>query len=98
MAPSSLNKQLSDCDSPYDWLMSLAMDLQLRVTCAGKNGTNGCHLTVFSEGVAFPHHCVVPQPPPSHPITVLVVFKILAKMVDNSASYPVYSRHSEKIP
>ena len=25
--PSSLGKQRADCDSPYDWLMSLAMDL-----------------------------------------------------------------------
>ena len=27
MVPSSLDKQTADCDSPYDWLMSLAMNL-----------------------------------------------------------------------
>ena len=27
MAPSSLDRQTTDCDSPHDWLMSLAMDL-----------------------------------------------------------------------
>ena len=27
LAPSSLGKQSADCDSPHNWLMSLAMDL-----------------------------------------------------------------------
>ena len=27
MAPSPLDKQTAGCDSPHDWLMSLAMDL-----------------------------------------------------------------------
>ena len=27
MAPSSLGKQTVDCESPHNWLMSLAMDL-----------------------------------------------------------------------
>ena len=27
MVSSSLDKQIADCDSPHDWLMSLAMDL-----------------------------------------------------------------------
>ena len=27
MAPSHLNKYTAGCDSPHDWLMSLAMDL-----------------------------------------------------------------------
>ena len=27
MAPSSLGKQTAGCESPHDWLMSLAMDL-----------------------------------------------------------------------
>ena len=27
MAPSPLDKQTADCDSPHNWLMSLAMDL-----------------------------------------------------------------------
>ena len=27
MAPISLDKQIAGCNSPHDWLMSLAMDL-----------------------------------------------------------------------
>ena len=27
LAPSSLDKQTANCDSPHDWLMSLAVDL-----------------------------------------------------------------------
>ena len=57
-------------------------------------------LAVFSEDIAFACHIVAPYPPPpSHPIGVLVVLappvKKLSKMVGNSASYPVYSKHSE---
>ena len=68
--------------------------------CGGENGTSGSHLAVFSEDLAFSSHFMVPRPPPiSHPIGVLVVLatpaKILSKMVGNSVSYPVYSRHSE---
>ena len=27
IAPSSLDKQIADCDSPLNWMMNLAMDL-----------------------------------------------------------------------
>ena len=42
--------------------------------CEGKNGTNGCHLAVFSVDIAFSHHFVaIYPPPPSHPIGVPAV-------------------------
>ena len=69
------------------------------MTCGGENGTNGCYLAVFSENIVFAHHFVAPNHP--LPIGVLVVFvvattvKKLSKMVDNSASYTVNSRHDE---
>ena len=44
------------------------------MTCGGENDTNGSHLPVCSEDVAFACHFVAPIcPPPSHPIGVLVV-------------------------
>ena len=74
MAPSSLGKQTANCDSPRNWLMSMAMDLAAYVTRGGENGTSGCHLAVFSKDIAFTCHLVAPRlPPPSHPIGVLVV-------------------------
>ena len=33
--------------------MSLVIDLAAYVICGGKNGTNGCHVAVFSVDVAF---------------------------------------------
>ena len=37
--------------------MNLAMDLApLCEICGGKNGINGCHLTVYSEDIALAHH------------------------------------------
>ena len=89
MDPSPLDKQTSSYDSPYDWLMTLAMDLLLCVICRGGNGTNGCHLAVFSLDVAFSCHFVTlvatHLPPHSHPIGIGYT---LSKMVHNSASYP----------
>ena len=64
MAPSSLDKQIANCDSPQDWLMSLTMDLAALCDMWIWNGTNGCHLAVFSEDVAFACHFVVPRLPP----------------------------------
>ena len=32
-------------------------------TCGGENGTNGNHLAVFSEDVAFAHHFMAPYLP-----------------------------------
>ena len=74
MAPYSLDKQTTDCESPLNWLMSLSMDLAALCDKWRENGTNGSHLAVFSEDVAFACHFVAPRPPPpSHPIGVLVV-------------------------
>ena len=42
--------------------------------CGGDNGTNGCHLAVFSVDVVIACHY-----PPSHPIEVLVVLTMLVK-------------------
>ena len=47
-----------------DWLIHLSMDLA--VTCGGENGTNGSHVAVFSEDVAFACHFVAPHPPPTN--------------------------------
>ena len=62
--------------------MRLVMDLA--ATCGGEHGTNGCHLAILSENIAF-----------AHPIGVLVALATLSITTGNSASYPVYSRHSE---
>ena len=62
MAPSSFGKQTAGCESPHDWLMSLAMDLAaLCDTRGGENVTNGSHFPVLSEDVAFA--CTHPPPP-----------------------------------
>ena len=59
----SLGKQTAGCNSPHDWLMSLAMDLTVLCVCGGENDTNGCHLAGFGEDVAFAHHFVASHPP-----------------------------------
>ena len=64
MAPYPLHKQVDGFYSPHDWLMSLAM---LCVICAGKNGTNGCHLAGFNEDIAFARHFMA-TPIPHAPI------------------------------
>ena len=63
------------------------MDLAALWICGGKNCTNGCHLTGFSEDIDFACHFVAP----SHPVGVLVVLAIpvkkLSEMAGNLASY-----------
>ena len=51
------------------------------------DGTNGCHLTFFSEDVAFARHFMAIRPFPSHPTPV----NKLSKMAGNSANYPLNS-------
>ena len=64
------------------------------MTCGGDNGTNGIHVAVSSEDVAFPATLWLPAR--SHPIEVPVVsVKKLFKMVGKPASYPMYSRYNE---
>ena len=93
MAPSPLDKQTAGCDSPYNWLMRLAMDLAaLCGMYRGQNGINGCHLAVFSLDVAFAHHfmaiCLLPTIPPYRNASDIgYASKKLSKMVGNSASY-----------
>ena len=67
MAPCSFGKQTAGCESPHDWLMSLAMDLVVCVTCGGENGTNGSRFPVLSEDVALARHFVATRLPPMHP-------------------------------
>ena len=62
MAPYLLDKRTVGCNSPHEWLMSLANDLAAFVICGGENGTNGCHLAGFSEDVAYAHHFVATCP------------------------------------
>ena len=70
MAACPLGKQTDGCNSPHDWLMSLAMDL----TALCENDTNGSHLAGSSEDVVFACHFVATHPPlPSHPVGVLLV-------------------------
>ena len=70
MAPSFLDKQKADCDSPHDWLMSLAMNLT--TLCHmwrwkwHRISTNGCHLAVISEDVAFARHFMAFCLPPPY--------------------------------
>ena len=75
MAPYPLDKQTDDCNSPHNWLMSLAMDLAVVLYVhGGENETNGCHLTGFSEDVAFAcYFMALHLPLPSHHARVLVV-------------------------
>ena len=54
--------------------MTLGKDGRLQKLClsfsfGGENGTNGSHLAVYSEDIAYAWHCMVPHPPstlPSH--------------------------------
>ena len=39
------------------------MDLAALWICGGENGTNGCHLGVFSVNVAFARHSMAIHPP-----------------------------------
>ena len=78
MAPSSSDKQTAGCESPCDWLISLAMDLT--DMWRWKWHTNGSHFPVFSEDIAFARHFVATRlPPSSHPIGVLVVLAMPVK-------------------
>ena len=43
------------------------MGLAACVICGSENGTNGCHLAVFSVGGTFTHHFVATHPPPDLP-------------------------------
>ena len=64
MAPSSSDKQTAGCESPHNWLMSLALDLA--ALCDSENGTNGNHFPVFNEHVSFAPHVVATRPPPPY--------------------------------
>ena len=59
--------------------------------CGGANDTGGCHLVVFSEGVAFARHFVATHPPAGVLVVLTTPVKKLSKMVGYSASYPFNS-------
>ena len=94
MAPSSLVKHTADCESPHNWLMSLAMDLAALCDMWGWNGSN---LAVFREDIAFSHHFITPclLPPNRSASDTDYTSKKLSKMAGNPAIHPVYSRYSE---
>ena len=74
MALYLLDKQTAVYNSPHNWLMSYGHGFSCFVWCGGENGTNGCHLTGFSEDVTFAHHLVaIRLSPPSCPVGVPVV-------------------------
>ena len=84
------SRQPCSCNSPHYWLMSLAMDLAaLCDICGAENGTNECHLIVFSFDGVFARHFIFPHhSPPSTPVGVLVVLaEKLFKIVYSLASY-----------
>ena len=92
MAAYPLDKQTAGCNSPHDWLMSLAMDLLLRVIYGGENDTNGCHLPGFSEDVAFACHFMASHLSPTllpcrSATDIGYTSKKLSKMAGNSARY-----------
>ena len=50
------------------------------VICEGENGTNGCHLAIFSEDVAFVHYFVATHPHShSHPIYIVVLMVLASR-------------------
>ena len=65
MGPYLLDKQTASYNSPYDLEMSLAMDVVAFQICGGENGTNGCHLAVYSEDVTFACPFMNTRPPPA---------------------------------
>ena len=74
MALSSLDKETAGCNSPHEWLMSLAMGLASLCDMWRWKWHQWMPFGCFSEDVAFAHHFVAPcLPPPSHTIGVLVV-------------------------
>ena len=88
MAPSSFDKQRADCDSPHNWLMSLARDLVALCDFWRDNGTNGSHLAVFSQDVAFACHFVASlQPAHFHQIGVLVLLATPVKTIQNGEQF-----------
>ena len=75
------------------------MNLAVCVTFGGENGTNECHLTAFSEDVAFTHHFVASCPPSMVPPLknasgIGYTSKKLSKW-QAIHLYPVYSRHNK---
>ena len=63
MAAYPLDKQTASCNSPHDWVMSLAMDLAAlcdTYICGGEDGTNGCYLAGFSKEILT--LCLPPTP------------------------------------
>ena len=89
MAAYSLDRQTAGCNSPHDWLMSLAMHLTalICVICGGENDTNGCHLAGFGEDVAFASNLVATHPPCRSATGIGYTSKKLYKMAGYSASY-----------
>ena len=94
MAPSPLDKQAAGCNSSDNWLMSFA--IYLTALCdlyRGENGTNGCHLAVFSSlCLLLQGYPAAPTLPPYRSASgISYSSKKLSTMADISASYPLNS-------
>ena len=76
MAPSPLDKQTASCNSPHDWLMSLAMDLAALcdIRMEVKMVPMDAIWVPLEKTQPFPATQWLPaHPPPFHLIGVLVV-------------------------
>ena len=51
----------------------------LYVICGAEDGTNSCHVAVYSFNKEFSHHFEAPPAPTLYPIDVLVIFPIPVK-------------------
>ena len=54
MVPSFLDKQTADCDSPYDWLMSLDMNLAALCDMWSEDVAFSCHFMALHLLPTFP--------------------------------------------
>ena len=60
-------QQTAVCESPYSWLMSLAMDLAALCYILRWKWHQWKSFGCFSKDVAIAHHLVAPRPPPTLP-------------------------------
>ena len=79
MAPSPLDKQISSCNSPHNWLMSLAMNLATLCGVELKIASIDA-LWLFSVLTEdLPATSWLPTTPPSTPIKLLVALTIASE-------------------
>ena len=102
MAPFPQNKLKAGCNSPHDWLMSLAMDLAALCDILTWKWHQWMPFGCFQcgYGLFLPLHGS-PQPPTLHPYKsaygIGYASEKLSKMVGNSATYPFNSWWRERL-